>query len=222
MRILIVSATRKSAYKKTELYKSLQYIEADYTLKMHNNNSSGLPEIYNKYMTNASFEEYQCILFVHDDVYIDDIKFDIKIKQQFDRGYSVVGLAGTSDVTIKKPALWHLMSSRDAWSGAVAHPTTPGSEEIFVTSFGAIPKRCLIMDGLFLAINTKKFKNSLVRFDTQFTFHHYDIDFCLECNKNKHKMTTANINVLHQSPGLLNINDSIFEQSQQTFIDKHG
>ena len=222
---LIVTATREDTDVTVPLIKSLDAMEPyGITSKQHQviirlNNDRGLPEIYNQYITKDYLNDYEGIIFVHDDVFIDDLKCFTKIREQFKRGYSVVGLAGAAAATIKSPALWHLMSEQKDWSGAVAHPAK--DDMVHVTSFGPIPKRCLIMDGLFLAINCKEFKKTLVKFDDQFNFHHYDLDFCLQCNSKKHKLTTANINVLHSSPGLLNINSPSYQKSEELFLNKY-
>lgn len=219
---LIVSATRSNSKTETELTKSLKEFTSlygDYELDMSYDNTSGLPVVYNRYLTTKYFNRYSTILFVHDDVYIDDLKVFEKIDRQFSTGISVVGLAGGSKVKLKKPALWHLMTDKRSQSGSVVHPY--GDSYIAATTFGPTPMRCVIMDGLFLAINTKLFKKSPVKFDTRFKFHHYDIDFCLQCNKHKHRLITEQINVIHKSPGLLNPNDASYLESEQKFINKY-
>lgn len=198
----------------------------DYQVIIRYSNDKGLPEIYNPYLTKKNLGEWEGIIFVHDDVYIDDPKFIEKIRKHFKQGYSVVGLAGAAQAKIAKPALWHLMSERKDQAGAVAHPFDNHMNKVeassYVSAFGPTPTRCLIMDGLFLAIDCKKFKKAPVKFDEQFTFHHYDLDFCLECNKKKHKLVATNINVIHNSPGLLDINSNLFSKSQDKFIEKHA
>ena len=223
MKTLIVSATRDSSKYKTDLNKSIKSLNMDNVdVDIITDNKSSLSVIYNNYMCDEYYDRYQCILFVHDDVFIDDTKVFKKIKTQFNKGFAVVGLAGGSTLEIKKPALWHIMSQQKSWSGAVAHPYTNDRNQLYVTTFGPTPKRCVVMDGLFLAVNTKLIRNTEVKFDTQFDFHHYDIDFCLQCNKHKLKLTTAAINVIHDSPGLLSVDDPIFKRSQERFITKYA
>ena len=225
-RFLIITATRLPPESTVPLTESLaDMVQFGVTTEHHqgiirHGNNKGLPEIYNQYITKEHLDIYEGIIFVHDDVYIDDIKFLEKLRNCFKQGYSVVGLAGASSAKIAKPALWHLMSERQNQTGAVAHPYKDGMS--YVTTFGPTPKRCLIMDGLYLAINCKKFKQNPVKFDEQFTFHHYDLDFCLQCNKNKHKLVAVNINVIHNSPGLLKPESKIFLDSQDKFIKKYN
>ena len=240
-RFLIVTASREGPpmllkngmpANDVPLLKSLTHLEKynittdDHQVIIRHNNDKGLPEIYNQYLTKKHLKEWEGIIFVHDDVYIDDPKFIDKIRKHFKQGYSVVGLAGASQAKIAKPALWHLMSERKDQAGAVAHPFDNQMSKVpdssYVSAFGPTPTRCLIMDGLFLAIDCKKFKKNTVKFDEQFTFHHYDLDFCLECNKHQHKLVATNINVIHNSPGLLNPESLIFLESQDKFINKHA
>tara|TARA_R110002167_G_scaffold9579_21_gene44374 strand:+ start:2260 stop:2949 length:690 start_codon:yes stop_codon:yes gene_type:complete len=222
---LIISASRSNTDTEVSLARSLEDMKKynvttqDHQVILQLDNKEGLSKIYNQYLNTKYLNKYEGIIFVHDDVYIDDIKFLEKIKNQFRKGFSVVGLAGASAAKIGKPALWHLMSDRKDYAGAVDHPH---SENVsYTTAFGPTPKRCLIMDGLFLAINCKKFKKTPVKFDEQFNFHHYDLDFCLQCNSKGHKLTTTNINVLHSSPGLLNINSPSYQKSEELFLNKY-
>lgn len=223
MKTLIISATRSSVSdsEDLQLVKSLKsFTDPDLELALTTNYKvDGLPQLYNSYLTKSNANEFDCFLYVHDDVFIDDLKAFNKIEEMFKSGIDVVGLAGASSVKLKKPALWHLMSEQSDWSGAVAHPA--GRDSIHVTSFGAIPKRCLIMDGLFLAVKPSKLLSKKVTFDEQFKFHHYDIDFCLSCNKAGLKMSTCNINVIHSSPGLTNYQSDMFQNSEQKFVDKY-
>lgn len=223
---LIVSATRGSNVSNTQLGKSVSILKAycdqqidAIDLQMPVNNADGLSVVYNKSLTKSNLEKYTGILFVHDDVFIDDVRVFDKLETAFNAGNSVVGLAGGAKVKIKTPALWHIMSEKASQSGSVTHPYT--EDTVYTSSYGPVPSRCLIMDGLFLAINSSKFINSQVKFDEQFDFHHYDLDFCLQCNSFNHKMTTWNINVTHSSPGLLDFKSERFNISQQKFLSKY-
>jgi len=108
--------------------------------------------------------------------------------------------------------LWHTMCDPKTFSGAVSHFDSTGKE--FVTSFGSFGKRCLLMDGLFLAVNTKTTK--AVNWDENVKFHHYDLLFCLEANKLKLKLGTAPIYVTHESPGLQGFSEE-FKKSDSYF-----
>jgi hypothetical protein len=127
-------------------------------------------------------------------------------------------VAGAQNISLKKPALWHLMSDQNSWSGAVAHPKN--LNQIFVTNFGPAPTRCLVLDGVFLAIKVDKLTDQ-IRFDENIPAiaHHYDMDFCLTANNCKLKLATWPIWVVHNSPGLERQTQE-FLTAEKYFLDK--
>lgn len=180
-------------------------------------NKDNIGKHYNKVLKMGVDEGYDCVVLMHDDVQIDDYNWSDKVEEAF-KEYDVVGLAGAHHVTVKEPALWHLMSEQNQWSGAVAHPAN--DKQIFVTNFGPTPARCLVLDGLFLAIKVSSITDK-IRFDENIPAiaHHYDIDFCLTCNENKLKLTTWPIWAVHKSPGLKDPSQE-FMVSQSYFLNK--
>ena len=217
-------------FEKTPTYKSMLtgfdrdigkehvfYEGSDTYAVIKTNNKENIGKHYNKVLEMAVANQYDCVVLMHDDVDVDDIKWPGKLKEAF-KEYDVVGLAGAKQAEIKSPALWHLMSKPEDWSGAVAHPA--GERQIFTTNFGPTPQRCLVLDGLFLAIKVSSLKDE-VRFDEELPAiaHHYDLDFCLTCNRHKLKLTTWPIWAIHKSPGL-DEKDQMFDKSEQYFITK--
>ena len=219
-KILIVSCTKGEA-KNTLLYKSLSQMKDDVKLIVAANNTKGLPEIYNRYITSDNLVNHDIVLFVHDDVYIDDLKLKGKLYTAIeDLNYDIVGLAGTRSLQIKRPYLWHLMSERKDWSGAVTHPVD--KDRLLTTTFGPWPMRCAVLDGLFLAVNLQRALELGWMFNEKFTFHHYDISSCIDANNKKMKMGTYPIHVTHNSPGLRDMNDKTFVKSADTFKELYG
>ena len=181
------------------------------------NNTDNIGKHYNKVLEMAISEGYDTVILMHDDVQMDDWGWSDKLEEAF-KEYDVVGLAGAKQAQIRPPALWHLMSKQEDWSGAVAHPAN--DKQIFMTNFGPTPQRCLILDGVFLAVKVKSLTPE-IRFDESIPAiaHHYDLDFCLTCNKHKLKLTTWPLWVVHKSPGLKE-KDQMFDKSEQYFINK--
>lgn len=215
-KILVVTCSKDDG-KKSKLVMSLQELKSSCTLVINANNTVGLSESYNRQITRENLSKHDIALFVHDDVYIDDLKLQGKLYTAMHHlNYDIIGLAGARNVTIKEPYLWHLMSERDSWSGAVSHPVD-NDKRAAVTSFGPWPDRCLVLDGLFLAINLKKAIESGWRFNENYKYHHYDIASCLDANNMGLKMGTYPIHVTHASPGLRDINDKSFVQSCKQF-----
>lgn len=223
--VLIVSAS-KGKKVDTQLYNSLTHTDLcnkKWDLKMYEDNTTSLPELYNNHLNKQTLKKHDIVLFVHDDVFIDDVacfkKLGYAMREEGGYGFDIVGLAGGRDITIKKPALWHVMSGQQF--GAVVHPVDnlPDSARVRVTDFGPSPERCLILDGLFLAVNLKRVIETGWKFNEAFTFHHYDIASCLDANMKNLKLGTYPIWVVHRSPGLKDYWDKTFQDSQDKFIE---
>ena len=216
-KILVVTCTKGDG-KNTQLVNSLNGLKDDVSLVIVANNKKGLSECYNRYLTPENLIKHDIALFVHDDVFIDDLKLKGKLYAAIENmNYDIVGLAGAKEIKISEPALWHRMSQQRSWSGAVSH-SIDNSSKTFVTSFGPWPSRCLVLDGLFLAVDLKRVLEVGWKFNEDYLYHHYDIASCIDANNKKLKMGTYPIHVTHHSPGLRNLNDKSFLRSQQTFL----
>jgi hypothetical protein len=158
-------------------------------------NKDGLPKIYNKFV-NESYKDKK-VIFVHDDVLIEDLFIFEKLDIAFEK-YDIVGLAGSRKCDLSKPPAWHLMSNREDHIGEVAHSY---EKRVWTTCFGPTESRALVLDGLFLAVNVNRLLDTNTKFDENFEFHHYDITFCLNSNKNKLKMGVTPIRVVHFGMG---------------------
>ena len=221
MRKILVVTDSKGDGRESMLAKSLNELKNDVTVVINANNKSGLSQAYNRQLTAENLIKHDIVLFVHDDVFIDDLKLKGKLYTALNQmKYDIVGLAGSSKVKIKQPCLWHVMSEREDMSGAVSHPINDSSQ-LGVTSFGPWPKRCLVIDGLFMAVNLKKVLQAGGKFNESFKFHHYDLSSCLDANKLKLKIGTYPVHVTLASPGLRDINDKTFQESQQIFYNQY-
>jgi len=223
MKTLIAVATQcnQSSFKNTRLSKSLTHHEENtittFDLIPAYKNTSGLCTVYNNYLIPANFKKYDCILFVHDDVFIDSINFLVEIRNLFKQGFDIVGLAGGSKIQVKKPCLWHLLCKSESLSGIVSH--YKNNTDYAPTIFGPTPKQVILLDGLFLAVRTKSISKNKIKFDTNIKgFHHYDLKFCLDCHLAGLRLTTAPIHVIHESPGLLN-HTKEYSKSEEYFYN---
>jgi hypothetical protein len=178
-------------------------------------NKKGLPEFYNTFITKDNIVKR--IIFVHDDVLIEDLFWEEKLNNAFDK-YDVVGLAGSKKADLTRPSAWHLMSDRQDHCGEVAHSH---DKKVWTTCFGPSDSRVLVMDGLFMAVNVKKLLETNTRFDEKFKFHHYDITFCLKANKNKLKMGVTPIRVVHFGLGD-SMNTKEWNDSSQMFKEYYA
>lgn len=210
-KVLVVSATTKK-YKDTLLYQSL--VDQSYagSFTFIENNKRGLCEVYNEFIT----DEHDCVIFIHDDVYVDSCNFVNKVYKSFSK-FDVCGLAGGSGIKLKKPLLWHLMSDKQTQSGIVSHKY---KDNYITTTFGEIGKNVVLLDGLFLAVQPKKLIEKKVKFDENIKgFHHYDLKFCVDCFRAGLTLGTVPVHVIHASPGLTGFTDE-YNVSEEYFYSE--
>ena len=216
--IRIYSAT-KGKKEDTNLYKSLKEYKACYAYKdliFKENNTESLQKCYNGFIEHARSNSIDIALFVHDDVHINCTDLYSRLIDSA-KDYPVFGVAGATACKIGDPALWHLMSEKKDQRGCVAHGTR---EQYAYSSFGYLPSRCVLIDGVLIGVTIKDLPIE-VKFDESYPskFHYYDLDFSLECNRNKVKMGIVDIPIIHASPGLTNPNEE-FYKGQEYFINK--
>lgn len=188
-------------------------------LKLIRGNRQGLSAAYNNAMNIISDD---WVVFVHDDVYIDDCRLRDKLVQaRDDHGFDVVGLAGCINPSIKAHNLWHVMADRKDLRGQVAHPA--GSKgQIMTTAFGPTPSRVTMIDGLFMAVHVESIKSTGWKFNENYTFHHYDLSSCIDANRQKLKIGVYPINVIHSSPGLKSLEDTTWKNSNERFLKEYN
>ena len=217
MDIIFCSITKQNNFYNTKLGKSdfTQQNKELFYCETNNNNKKGLSQFYNECL--IKFKDKDCIIFCHDDVEL--ISYDIieQVKKGF-KSYDVLGVAGCVNPKIIEKNLWHWMAGdRSNMRGFAGH--SAANNNFLITSFGDTPDRVAILDGVFLAVNVKSINGKNVRFDEQFKFHHYDIDFSLTCNANKLKLGVWPFLINHSSPGLREFHQD-WVNSNQKFIDK--
>ncbi len=205
MKIEIISATRRTRedfWAKSALGASLRRLssDADLFMRIAMSNSRGLAQVYNEGL--AAADPRSVVVFVHDDVWIDDYFLHQRIGEALDR-YDIIGVAGNRR---RAPAQagWAFLDAkctRDEaanLSGAVAHGEFPFGA---ITYFGATPADCELLDGVFLAAKKSVLSAAGVNFDARFDFHFYDMDFCRTARLRELRLGTWPICMTHQSRG---------------------
>ena len=212
MNTFIFAAT-KGKKEKTLLYKTLKG-EATW---IQEDNTNALAKCYNKAIDFAIEEDVDNLILVHDDVILENYSTERldNLMQKFD----VVGVAGTTQVKLQSPALWHIMGGgfgSGNLHGAVAHGD---GKTKHMTAFGPYPKRVVLLDGVFLAISKKVFKK--IRFDESCPakWHFYDLDYTMQCHKAGFKLGVGDILITHQSPGLSDVTQE-FKDGSEWFLNK--
>jgi protein O-GlcNAc transferase len=220
----LISATRLSEadfWAQSLLGKSLRQMpeelrpELRVTFDNEGSDAEGLSTVYNRALHNCPAERH--LLFVHDDVFLHDPFLQWRIAEGLAR-FDVLGLAGSRGTDGEMPSWalafdahfnctgWHRPPVQ--FSGAVSHAPADAIElgstrapPVEISQYGNLPAECDLLDGLFLACNTEALRAHDVRFDPQFRFHCYDVDFCRSARQVGLRLGTWPILVTHGSAG---------------------
>jgi len=178
---------------------SLQAFGMRISFQIFYENSEALAICYNQRIEQSSADY---LVFVHDDVWLDDYHTPTRVNEAL-KCYDVAGVAGNMQRAKLQPS-WAFLDTKGTWdnennlSAAVAHGWHP---------FGNLgrtwksPADCKLLDGVFLAANRKQLLSKNVRFDPQFRFHFYDLDFCRSATQKGLKLGTWPIALTHVSGG---------------------
>lgn len=203
----VVSATRFSEsdfWSKSALGLSLKrHLKQDarLTAKIAFENSRGLSEIFNESIDQA--DDDAVLIFIHDDVWVDEANLADAVIEGLGN-FDVIGVAGNIRRVPNQPSWVFLDHHEFTWddmsnlSGHIAHGKSAFGE---VKNLGAVPAECELLDGVFLAVKKNSLQQGQVRFDAQFDFHFYDMDFCRSARKAGLRMGTWSISLTHQSGG---------------------
>jgi GT2 family glycosyltransferase len=163
-------------------------------------NKRGLGEVYNERIAAPDCAEY--LVFVHDDVWIEDFYLANRIIEGLER-FDVLGVAGNKRRRAGQPS-WGFVDTEFHWeeagylSGFIAHGHEPMGR---ISAFGPAPAECELMDGVFFAAKRDTLREREVRFDPQFDFHLYDMDFCRTARSRGLRLGTWPIALTHQGKG---------------------
>jgi GT2 family glycosyltransferase len=181
----------------------------------------GLSEVFNLALDRTDADTN--IVFVHDDVYLNDWFLTQRVAEALER-FDVVGLAGSANPDLSQPS-WGLAFDQNlnvtGWqagvqrSGAVNHFDYACPN---VSIYGPTPLPCLLLDGVFLAVRTAALKERGVRFDPRFAFHCYDIDLCRTAAEKGLRIGTWPIAITHDSGGAFG--SDAFKRAARAYLDK--
>jgi Glycosyltransferase like family len=208
-RLVMVSATRLSQEQflsESALGMSLAkfFPKSNVELKLYTENSQGLSKVYNHAISSCETCLPGAFLFIHDDVYLNDYFWLERVWDALTH-YDVVGLAGNKKIYPNQYSwLWNGENRRDAeenLSGRVGHGKKGSYANI--SAYGKTPNQVKLIDGLFMAVKGSLFENPAIRFDPQFEFDFYDLDFCRTVENYEKSIGTWPIAVTHESGGSL-------------------
>lgn len=175
-----------------------EFVDLDSNTMVKYHNKQGLPKVYNDFIKSHEWEDEDRIVFLHDDLYIQDTNIIEKLDDAHKK-FDIVGLAGSGGSVRKvDTAMWHIMGEK--LSGTITHTN---GENFWTNVYGKNGVNCNFLDGLFLSVNPSKLIEKDVWFDEDFTFHHYDASFCVRAVLAGLKLGTPNcpIFVIHEGLG---------------------
>lgn len=204
--VWVVSATRMTEnafWRDSALGRSLKrHMQQDARLVpvVAYENTRGLSEVFNHAI--AAAPENALLVLIHDDVWLDENTFVQTIQRGLTH-YDVIGVAGNARIQPGQPG-WCFVDLKFTWDdakylrGAVSH-----GQHAFgpASSYGDASGECQLMDGVFLAAHKQTLLQSGVRFDQQFEFHFYDLDFCRTATRAGLKLGVWPVRMTHQSGG---------------------
>jgi hypothetical protein len=202
--VLIVAATRKtkpqferSSYLGVSLRRMVfdRRIENAITYK----NTLGLPSVFNRQIVEKN--RNKVIVFTHDDVRIDDYWLGTRLDEGV-RVFDIFGVAGNRR-RMSGQTSW-AFTTEGEWdkaqnlSGAVCHVDRSGEA---VSFYGDSRRKCKLLDGVLIAAKASALLDHGLRFDEQFAFHFYDLDFCRSAETCGLTLGTWPIALTHASGG---------------------
>lgn len=184
-------------------------------------NLLGLSEIYNTAIEEVINEDVT-LVFVHDDVVFTDFFWTDRVLSGLSE-FDLVGVVGNTRRSHNQ-ASWIIRSDRSLddrkyLSGAIGQDEKGSFPPKRLDVFGPSGLECKLLDGVFLAIRSCTLRESGLRFDPQFKFHFYDMDFCRAAESRKLKLGTIPLSVIHKSYGQLN---SEWHDSYKKYLAKWG
>jgi hypothetical protein len=200
--LLIVICTKAATNKEFEIRPIFHSLRKQYESNKHiqfhifKDNKRGLTECYNEILKDPVNLD-KTVLFVHDDVVLEDLFLYEKL---IDSPYSITGLAGAKTFNKASDKLaWHLAADRANYVGEVCHVNK--EQGVWTTCFGPTKSRALTIDGLFISCKVKDLVEKELFFDEEFSFHFYDISFCMRAHEKKVTCGVLPIRVVHAGLG---------------------
>lgn len=218
MRIVVPTQKTEEEYKKGQSYRCLSEIQKrsiangdEFIISVMPENAKGLPELYNSVLEQdaKSNRSDDILVFLHDDVELHDMFFHEKLLTAHQQ-YDIVGLAGAATQKYDRdvPSVWHLSMDKPAdGRGIVNHFIPHNGGYVNSVFFGPTPASVAVIDGLMISVKRRVLEEKQLFFDETFSFHHYDISFCIRAFKADAKIGVWPIFVVHHGLGEFDTED---------------
>ena len=207
-KIRVVTASRESEaefHTTTALGRSFSLYRSKLPLvelRLFEKNARGLPLVYNQAISEC-IDDPAILLFVHDDLHLCDFYWVEQLYFALQR-FDIIGLAGNKRRVPNQPG-WAFDDTKLTWdvrknlSGVVGHGK--GFPPKTLSVYGPPLQEVKLLDGLLLACSSNTLRSSDLKFDEQFDFDFYDMDFCRQAEIKKLRMGTCKLSVVHESVG---------------------
>jgi GT2 family glycosyltransferase len=227
MQVKLVVATKGSKenfYANTSTGNSLNILGTPVDVCLFENNTFGLPKVYNQAIR-ESIDNPCVLIFAHDDLTLVDFHWVVRLLQSLQE-FDIVGIAGNKRRVPNQPT-WAYIDSvthDDSinLSGIVGHGYQFPPNNIY--NFGPPRQQVKLLDGLLLCSQSKTLLDNQVFFDERFDFHMYDMDFCRTAETKNLTCGTADLFLVHgNKEGTSgNYNTSSFQDNYTRYIQKWG
>ena len=201
MNLRLISATRQSDstfYTKTLLGRSLRnpaHRELKHSVAF--SNTRGLAEVYN---TALDLHQETLLLFCHDDIALPPKPLETLLQRSLTR-FDIIGLAGNR--RDQEHVAWHVRPDGLGWDfpylRGITLAGTPADPHKNV--WGLSDVTVALIDGAFIGIKRERLIEKGIRFDEQFQFHFYDLDFCRQARAKELDIGVISLDCIHKSGG---------------------
>ena len=191
-------------------------------LRLFANNAVGLPSVYNIAIEEAR-QAPAILVFIHDDLHLSDYFWADRLREGLDH-FDIVGLAGNKRRVARQTSWMYLdkefnADSFDNLSGVLGHGEGfPNLTQLSV--YGEPCQEVKLLDGVLIAVRSEILIEKDLRFDEQFTFDFYDLDFCRQAEARAIRMGTWAISAIHASAGKLGGCD--WQIAYKQYLSKYG
>lgn len=178
----------------------------------------GLAAVYNPQIEAAAPDDI--LVFLHDDIALDDWLIVQRLEEAL-AVYDVVGVAGNMLRQDNQRGWFGTMNEANGAFIALGEPRL---------AVGVIDKPAVmncfqhvevkLLDGLFLAAKASTLQNANIRFDPQFRYHLYDLDFCRQCEQAGVKMGFWPLAMTHASEK--GNTDHVWFDASTAYLNKWG
>lgn len=164
---------------------------------------------------------YDVVVFLHDDIILNDCMIYEKLVEAKNRGMDVVGVAGGKG-WVPPPDRsahwgWTSASRSCGMAGIVNHVSPEG--KLFASHYGETPTRTLTVDGCFMVFMNKALDKGL-RFNQKYDFDFYDMALSMDAYKLGLKTGVEPVLLTHLSRGE-GIRKPEFLESQNKFLEEY-